>query len=227
MRQALCEHFFRYVAIPSQSDAASTQLPSSAGQRTLALLLADELRALDLHEVKVNAHAIVTATLPASPGHEHAPVVGFIAHLDTVDINLSPEIRPHLIRAYGGGDICLNRAQDLWLRAAEHPEIEAYIGDDIIVTDGTSVLGADNKAAIAAIMVALANIRAQHLPHGEVRIAFVPDEEIGLRGAKALDLADFPVDFAYTIDCCALGELCVETFNAAHARIEAALPLAA
>ena len=219
MRQALCDHFFRYLAIPSQSDASVQTLPSTPGQYVLAQLLANELRALGLQAVQCTEQAIVTAVLPASPGHEHAPAIGFIAHLDTVDVNLSPVIRPQIVRAYAGGDICLNAEKGLWLRVSDHPEMEAYIGDDIIVSDGTSVLGADNKAAIAAIMVALAQLRAAQTAHGEVRIAFVPDEEIGLRGAKALDLKDFPVDFAYTIDCCALGELCYETFNAAHAEI--------
>lgn len=220
MQNALIDHFFRYLAISSQSDARNPALPSSEGQRTLAHVLGEELRALGLRDVKVNDQAIVTATLPATAGHENAPVIGFIAHLDTVDVNLSPDIRPQIIRAYAGGDICLNAAQDIWLRVAQYPEIENYIGEDVIVTDGTSVLGADNKAAIAAIMVALAAMLRDGLPHGEVRIAFVPDEEIGLLGAKALDLRDFPVDFAYTIDCCALGEMCFETFNAAHARID-------
>lgn len=219
MRDALCEHFFRYLAISSQSDAANPALPSSEGQRTLAQLLASELQALGLQAVKMNDHAIVTACLPASPGQENAPAVGFIAHLDTVDVNLSPDIRPRIVRSYDGGDICLNEKEKIWLRVAEYPEINAYRGDDIIVTDGTSVLGADNKAAIAAIMVALHDIITHQRPHGAIHIAFVPDEEIGLRGAKALDLEDFPVDFAYTVDCCAIGELCFETFNAAHARI--------
>ncbi|MDO5091605.1 MAG: peptidase T [Cardiobacteriaceae bacterium] len=219
MREALCDRFFRYLAIASQSEAGKGLLPSSEGQRTLSLLLADELRALGLLEVQTNAQAITTARLPATPGHENAPVIGFIAHLDTVDVNLSPEIRPQIVRDYAGGDICLNADKDLWLRVANHPEIEAYIGDDIIVSDGTSVLGADDKSAIASIMTALDVIQRDGLPHGEVRIAFVPDEEIGLLGAKALDLADFPVDYAYTLDCCAIGELCYETFNAAHAHL--------
>ncbi|MDO4777767.1 MAG: peptidase T [Cardiobacteriaceae bacterium] len=219
MRQQLCDRFFRYVAVSSQSDAANGIVPSSEGQRTLSLLLADELRALGLVDVKTNAQAITTARLPATSGHEAAPTIGFIAHLDTVDVNLSPEIHPHIVRGYAGGDICLNAERDIWLRVAEHPEIERYIGDDIIVTDGTSVLGADDKSAIASIMTALDSMQREGIAHGEVRIAFVPDEEIGLRGAKVLDLADFPVDYAYTLDCCGIGELCYETFNAAHAHL--------
>lgn len=219
MREALCDRFFRYVAISSQSDAANAALPSSEGQRTLALLLADELRALGLLDVQTNAQAITTARLPATPGHEAAPTIGFIAHLDTVDVNLSPDIHPHIVRGYAGGDICLNAEKDIWLRVAEHPEIENYIGDDILVGDGTSVLGADDKSAIASIMTALDIMQRERLPHGDVRIAFVPDEEIGLLGAKALDLKDFPVDYAYTLDCCAIGEMCYETFNAAHAHL--------
>ena len=128
MREALCTHFFRYLAISSQSNAGNPALPSSEGQRTLARLLGDELNALGLQNVKVNDNAIVTATLPASPDSAHTPVIGFIAHLDTVDVNLSPDIRPQIVRNYTGGDICLNERENIWLRVSEHPEIENYIG---------------------------------------------------------------------------------------------------
>ncbi|WP_040853580.1 peptidase T [Phyllobacterium sp. YR531] len=216
IRDELISRFFRYAAIDSQSNAASTHLPSSPGQLELARLLAQELRDLGVDNVIVDAHAIVTGVKRGNC--PTAPRIGFIAHLDTVDVGLSPLIRPQ-IKRFEGLDLCLNPGQDIWLRVAEHPEILAWRGEDIILSDGTSVLGADNKAAIAVIMTLLARLEPSGRPHGDIFVAFVPDEEIGLRGAKALDLGRFPCDFAYTIDCCALGEVAIENFNAASGEI--------
>jgi tripeptide aminopeptidase len=215
IRDELIERFFRYLAIESQSDAKATALPSTQGQQRLAELLAQELRGLGLDKVVIDDHATVTALKRGTvPG---APRIGFIAHLDTVDSGLSPVIHPQ-IRRFGGTDLCLNAAHDIWLRVAEHPEIAPWAGAEIIFSDGTSVLGADNKAAIAVIMTLLAGLGTQDA-HGDILVAFVPDEEIGLRGAKALDLARFDCDFAYTIDSCELGEVVIENFNAATAEI--------
>jgi len=215
IRQQLIERFFRYLSIASQSDANATMLPSTPGQQRLAELLADELRALGLDDVVIDGHATVTARKPGTvPG---APKIGFIAHLDTFDAGLSPEISPQLLR-FEGEDLCLNRAEDIWLRLAEHPQLRDWPGAEIIASDGMSVLGADNKAAIAVIMTLLADLGPQSA-HGDIHVAFVPDEEIGLRGAKALDLARFACDFAYTIDCCEQGEVVIENFNAAAAEI--------
>ncbi|MBZ7927619.1 peptidase T (plasmid) [Ensifer adhaerens] len=214
IRQELISRFFRYAAIESQSNARATCLPSSPGQAALAALIADEMRVLGLADVRVDEHAIVTGVKRGN--RPEAPAIGFIAHLDTVDVGLSPFIRPQILR-FDGKDLCLNAKDDIWLRVGEHPEILGWTGEDMIVSDGTSVLGADNKAAIAVIMTLLARLDQQ--THGDVFVAFVPDEEIGLRGAKALDLARFPCDFAYTIDCCELGEVVLETFNAASAEI--------
>lgn len=215
LRHNLIERFFRYVAIESQSDASSTQLPSSKGQVELAQLLAKEMRELGLDDVIVDQHAIVTGIKRGNS--PNAPRIGFIAHLDTVDVGLSSKIRPQIMR-FEGYDLCLNRQKDIWLRVSEHPEILPWEGHEIIMGDGTSVLGADNKAAIAVIMTLLARIGSSQA-HGDIAIAFVPDEEIGLRGAKALDLSRFPCDFAYTIDCCEVGEVVIENFNAASAEI--------
>ncbi|WP_176056398.1 peptidase T [Brucella intermedia] len=213
--QELTERFFRYLAIPSQSDVTSSELPSTPGQLQLARLLATELQELGLQDVVVDDQAIVTALLRGKrPG---CPRIGFIAHLDTADIGLSPEIRPAVHR-FTGSDICLNREADTWLRVDEHPEIRRWQNQDIITGDGTSVLGADNKAAIAVIMTVLAHL-TDPTCHGDIFVAFVPDEEIGLRGAKVLDLSRFPCDFAYTIDCCEVGEVVVENFNAASCEI--------
>ncbi|MDR6670190.1 peptidase T [Rhizobium sp. 1399] len=214
-RGELIERFFRYVAIESQSDARSDVLPSSPGQLKLACLLAEELKGLGVDDVLIDDQAIVTAVKRGTrPG---APKIGFIAHLDTVDVGLSPDIKPQIV-SFDGADICLNLDRDIWLRVEEHPEILPWTGHDIILSDGTSVLGADNKAAIAVIMTLLAGLRPGDA-HGDIFVAFVPDEEIGLRGAKALDLSHFACDFAYTIDCCELGELVLENFNAASGEI--------
>jgi tripeptide aminopeptidase len=215
IRAELTQRFLRYVAIESQSDAAATTLPSTPGQQRLANLLAQELRDLGLSDVVVDDHATVTAVKCGNrPG---APRIGFIAHLDTVDSGLSPVIRPQILR-FEGEDLCLHREQDIWLRVADHPEIARWRGADILFSDGTSVLGADNKAAVAIIMTLLATLGPAD-SHGDIAVAFVPDEEIGLRGAKALDLARFPCDFAYTIDSCEVGEVVIENFNAAAGEI--------
>ncbi len=215
LRDELIERFFRYLSIESQSDAKSPTLPSTPGQARLAALLHDELQALGLSDMTIDENAVVTATkrgsLPA------APRIGFIAHLDTVDVGLSPVIQPQILR-FEGTDLCLNRAKDVWLRIEENPEIYGWEEQDIIVSDGTSVLGADHKAAITVIMTLLNGLETIG-PHGDVCVAFVPDEEIGLRGAKALDLTRFPCDFAYRIDCCELGEVVFENFNAAMGEI--------
>jgi len=212
----LTQRFYRYLAVTSQSDAAATVLPSTPEQHQMAQLLADELRQLGLEKVVIDEFATVTAVKPGN--RPDAPRIGFITHIDTVDVGLSPHIHPQTLR-YEGEDLCLNKAQDIWLRSAQHPEIRAYHGQEIIFSDGTSVLGADNKAAVTVVMTLMENLNAQHA-HGDIVVAFVPDEEIGLRGAKALDLkARFDVDFAYTIDCCELGEVVYENFNAAAAEI--------
>ncbi len=212
----LTERFFRYVAISSQSIASNTQLPSSEGQLTLARLLADELKLLNLKDIHIDQHGILTACLTGEC--THAPKIGFVAHLDTVDVGLSPDIKPQICH-FTGHDICLNSEQDIWCKVADHPELLNYRDEDIIFSDGTSVLGADNKAAITVIMSLLTELAPLPQTHGDIYVAFVPDEEVGLRGSKKLDLTRFPVDFAYTIDSCEIGEVVYETFNAAAATI--------
>lgn len=215
LRDELLERFFRYVAVESQSHAGTKTLPSTPGQQKLADLLAEELRALGLDDVVVDQHATVTAVKRGS--RLGAPRIGFIAHLDTVDVGLSPVIKPQCLR-FQGEDLCLNPEKEIWLRVGEHPEILPWKGHDIVFSDGTSVLGADNKAAVAILMTLLGQLKPED-GHGDIHVAFVPDEEIGLRGAKALDLARFPCEFAYTIDGCAVGEVVIENFNAAGAEI--------
>lgn len=211
----LTQRFFRYLAITSQSDAAATTLPTTPGQLDMARALAQELQTLGLDEIVLDEHATVTAVKKGTvPG---APRIGFITHIDTVDVGLSPDIHPQILR-FKGEDLCLNASKDIWLRVEEHPEINAYLDEEIIFSDGTSVLGADNKAAVTVVMTLLENLTAEQ-QHGDIVVAFVPDEEVGLRGAKALDLKRFDVDFAWTIDCCEKGEIVFENFNAASASI--------
>ncbi|HCN00001.1 peptidase T [Pantoea ananatis] len=214
LQAQLITRFFRYLAVSSQSDAKSTTLPSTPSQHAMAQLLADELRDLGLEQVVIDEHATVTALKRGNC--PDAPRVGFITHIDTVDVGLSPDIHPQIL-TWQGEDLCLNPQQDIWLRRDAHPEIAPYIDQQIIFSDGTSVLGADNKAAVSVVMTLMENLQGKH---GDVVVAFVPDEEIGLRGAKALDLETrFNVDFAWTIDCCELGEVVYENFNAAAAEI--------
>ncbi|HCT4435555.1 TPA: peptidase T [Klebsiella aerogenes] len=215
LTRQLTQRFFRYLAITSQSDPRATTLPTTPGQHQMAQALADELRQFGLDDLVVDEHATVTAVKKGTvPG---APRIGFITHIDTVDVGLSPDIHPQILR-FTGEDLCLNPEQQIWLRVNEHPEILAYRDEEIIFSDGTSVLGADNKAAVTVVMTLLENLTAEH-KHGDIVVAFVPDEEVGLRGAKALDLSRFAVDFAWTIDCCELGEIVYENFNAASAEI--------
>ena len=213
LKKQLTERFFRYLAVSSQSDYNITSLPSTSGQQKLAELLAEELKGLGLKDIKIDQHATVTAVKTGTK--KGGPRIGFITHIDTVDVGLSPHIHPQ-IQTFTGEDVCLNKKENIWLRVAEHPEILPYQDQEIIFSDGTSVLGADNKAAITVVMTMLANLRPDQ-EYGDIVVAFVPDEEIGLLGAKALDLSRFDVDFAYTIDCCELGEVVYENFNAATA----------
>lgn len=209
--------FFKYVAIASQSKAGVSKLPSSEGQMRLAKVLTDDLKTLGLKNVLLNDNSIVTAFLPANT--KNTPSIGFVAHLDTVDVGLSKNIKPRILK-YEGFDIVLNREKNIIFKVSEHPEIENYLNEEIIFSDGTSILGADNKAAISTIMSALKYIKDSDIEHGDIYVAFVPDEEIGLIGSKALDLNIFKPDFAYTIDSCEIGEIVYETFNAGSAFID-------
>lgn len=215
--EQLVERFLRYVSVPSQSVVGSAQVPSTPGQTELAKLLKQELIELNLQDVHLDEHSIVTAKLPGN--NPHAPNIGYVAHLDTVDVALSDKIYPQRV-TFNGEDILLNKDKDIWFKVNEHPELNKYLNQELIVTDGTSVLGADNKAAIAIVMTMLDQLQKQNCTHGDIYVAFVPDEEVGLNGAKKLDLNRFKPDFAYTIDCCELGEVVYETFNAGSAIID-------
>lgn len=220
IKEKLQENFLSYLAIPSQSDEKNPNVPSSVGQLLLAQKLEKDLKDLDLVDIKINEFGVLQAKLPANTD-KTIPNIGWVCHLDTVDVGLRDKINPQVIKDYDGKDIILNDKENIVFSTKENPEILSYIGDDIIVSDGRSVLGADNKAAIANVMTALWYLKEnQDINHGNIYIAFVPDEEIGLRGVRKIDFEKFDVDFAYTIDCCELGELVYETFNAASGVIK-------
>lgn len=217
LKDKLLKYFLRYTAVPSQSDESVDAVPSTEGQWELARLLAEDLKELDLQDIQINDYSVVQAFLPArlKDNSKKVPAIAWIAHLDTVDVGLSPEIKAKVHENYQGGDICQNEEKGIYIKVEEHPELLKYIGQDILISDGTSVLGADNKAAIANLMSMLEVVQENpEIEHGDIYIAFVPDEEIGLRGARKIDYENFPVDYAYTIDCCELGEIVYETFNA-------------
>ena len=216
----IVERFINYTKInttTSRENGANGIMPSSPGQMELAKLLAVELEALGMENIEVRDTAIVTATLPANTD-DAIPVVSFFGHLDT-SAEQTADIKAQRLH-YSGGDLCLNQELKIYLRESEFPELKNYIGDDLLVTDGTSLLGADDKAAIAAIMNALEYLVAHpEIKHGPVKVGFVPDEEQGLRGAKAFDVAAFGADFGYTLDCCGIGEFVYENWNAGDAEI--------
>ncbi len=222
LQDRLLYRFLRYAAITTQSKRESEIIPSTPGQWELARLLMKDIAELGVTDITIDEHAVVIGRLPARLPDDHAPVptVGWVTHMDTVDVGMSPDIHPVIIRNYQGGDICQNKEKQIFISVQEHPELLKYIGQDIVVSDGTSVLGADDKAAVANIVTAL-EVLAENpdIPHGEIYVCFVPDEEIGLCGAKSMDMSRFPVEFAYTIDCCEQGELVYQTFNAGNAKL--------
>lgn len=217
IKEKLVENFLKYLKVPSQSDESNENIPSSPGQLELGKLLLEELKDLGLVDIGINEYGVVQAKLPRRGNKLKS--LGWVAHLDTVDVGLSDKIKPQIIKAYDGSDVKLNDHEVFSTK--DNPEVLSYRGDDIIFTDGTSVLGADNKAAVANIMTSLWYLKENpEINHAEIHIAFVPDEEIGLRGARKIDFDKFKVDYAYTIDCCELGELVYETFNAASGSLK-------
>ncbi|WP_028115305.1 peptidase T [Ferrimonas senticii] len=211
---ALVQSFCRYVAVSSQSDGTQSCLPTTAGQLELAKLLQADLQQLGYHDSEITEHGILIAKLPGNKAG--AKTLGFVAHLDTVDVGLSADIKPQLLR-YEGAPLTLNHALNITIDEQARPELAQYKGQDILFSDGTSVLGADNKAAIAVMMTLAEQLKTNGESHGDIYFAFVPDEEVGLRGSKVMPLDKFPVTHCYTIDCCERGEVVYETFNAGQA----------
>lgn len=212
------ERFLRYVAFDTQSDDETNMTPSTPGQMEFAVYLKSELESMGLEDITLDANGYLMATLPANVERE-VPVVGFIAHLDTAPDMSGRHVKPRIVAGYQGGPVMLNEKERIELSPEEFPEMLNYIGQDLIVTDGTTLLGADDKAGIAEIVSAVAYLQAHpEIEHGKIRIAFNPDEEIG-KGAHKFDVERFGAEFAYTMDGGAVGELEFENFNAASARI--------
>lgn len=214
------ENFLRYIMVDTQSDERSVTSPSTQKQHDLAVLLAKELVEIGASDVVYDKeHCYVYAKIPASNGYEEKKVLGFIAHMDTSPAVSGKDVKPHIIKKFDGNDILLNEAENIVLKVSEFPEIIECKGKDLIVTDGTTLLGADDKAGIAEIM-AMAEYLLTHkeCKHGEIRIAFTPDEEIGC-GVDYFNTKLLGADFAYTVDGGALGELEYENFNAAGAKV--------
>ena len=214
----LLDRFLRYVAVDTQSDENSESQPSTGKQLVLLEMLRDELRALGL-EAELDQWGYVMATLPSNLDHK-APAIGFIAHVDTSPDASGKDVKAQIIRNYDGGDIELKGVPGLALRVADFPELAGYKGQTIITTDGTTLLGADDKAGVAEIMNAVEYlVEHPEVKHPEVKIGFTPDEEIG-RGVVKFDVARFGADYAYTMDGGAIGELEFENFNAAAATVK-------
>ncbi len=212
------ERFLRYVVIDTQSDAASPTCPSTEKQKNLGRLLAKELQEMGIADAHLDEHGYVYATIPAN-SDKKVPVICFCSHMDTSPDCSGANVKPQIVKDYRGGDIRLPADPAQVIRVADHPELNNQIGNDIITTDGTTLLGADNKAGVAEIMdAALFLIRNPQVKHGTIRILFTPDEEIG-RGVDKVDLKKLGADFAYTIDGETAGDIEDETFSADGATI--------
>lgn len=214
----IAERFIRYARIDTQSDEKSTTCPSTAKQFILIKSLADELSDMGLTKVDIDGNGYLFATIPSNVSYE-VPTIGFIAHIDVSPDAPSENVRPNIVQAYDGGDIVLNAERNIVLSPSEFPELKQYVGHDIITSDGTTLLGADDKAGIASIMQMVEYVQSNpDFKHGAIKIAFTPDEEIG-RGADLFDVKKFGADFAYTIDGGGIGEIEYENFNASYAKI--------
>lgn len=218
MKNEIIERFTTYVKIDTQSDENSNTCPSTPGQLTLGRMLVEELKTIGMQEVTMDDNGYVMATLPANTD-KLVPTIGFLAHLDTATDMTGANVKPQIVENYDGNDIVLSDELKVVLSPKQFPELSNYKGHTLITTDGTTLLGADDKAGITEIMTAMAYLISHpEIKHGEVRVAFTPDEEIG-RGPHRFDVAAFRAKYAYTVDGGPLGELEYESFNAAQAKI--------
>ncbi|XMB26608.1 peptidase T [Paenibacillus sp. BR2-3] len=218
MKQEVMNRFISYAKIDTQSNEDSETCPSTPGQLVLARKLVEELQEIGMQEVSMDKNGYVMATLPGNSDKE-IPVIGFLAHLDTATDFTGKDVKPQIVDNYEGGDLILNQDLNIVLSPVSFPELNEYKGHTLITTDGTTLLGADNKAGIAEIMTAMAYlINHPEIKHGTLRVAFTPDEEIG-RGPHKFDVPAFGATYAYTVDGGPLGELEYESFNAAAAKI--------
>ncbi len=212
------ERFLKYVGFDTQSDENSGESPSTGKQKILGAALAEELSALGLHNAHMDEHGYVYGWLPASPGCEGIPCVGLIAHMDTSPDAPGEGVKPRIVR-YEGGDLVLNQEKGIVMRAAEFESLGRYVGQELIVTDGTTLLGADDKAGVAEIFSCLEYLTTHpEVRHGRIAVGITPDEEVG-QGADRFDVAGFGAAVAYTVDGGELGELEYENFNAASAKL--------
>lgn len=214
------ERFIKYTTFDTTSSAANEdETPSSASQRVFAEYLLKELRDLGVDNSYIDDKSFVYAAIPATKGKENKPKIGFIAHLDTVEDVSGKDIKANIVKNYDGKDIVLNKEKNIIFSAKDFSNLNKYIGSDLIVTDGTTLLGADDKAGIAEIMTMIETImKDKTIEHGEIKIAFTPDEEIG-SGIDYFNVEDFNADFSYTIDGGELGEIEYENFNAASCNV--------
>lgn len=218
LKSEIIQRFTTYVKVDTQSNDDSDTCPSTPGQLDLARMLVNELKEIGMEDVTMDENGYVMATLPSNTEKE-VPTIGFLAHMDTATDFTGAGVNPQMVENYDGSEIVLNKALNIVLSPQDFPELANYKGHTLITTDGTTLLGADNKAGIAEIMTAMAHlIRHPEIKHGKVRIAFTPDEEIG-RGPHRFDVAAFDARYAYTVDGGPLGELEYESFNAAQAKI--------
>ena len=216
--EQLIDRFLRYVSVDTQSNPESESQPSAAKELDLLKMLKDELEAMGV-EAELDEYGYVMATIPSNCGKD-VPAVGFIAHVDTAPDASGKDIKPQIIKNYDGGDIALKGVEGLYLKVEDFPEMKDYEGQTLITTDGTTLLGADDKAGVAEIMDAVQYIiEHPELKHGKICIGFTPDEEIG-RGVVKFDVEKFGADYAYTMDGGAVGELEYENFNAASASVK-------
>ncbi|MBQ8861606.1 MAG: peptidase T [Clostridia bacterium] len=210
------ERFLKYVSYPTMSVSESDTVPTTEKQKILGKALADELREMGLTDAHIDNKGYIYATLPSNTDKE-TNTIGFIAHMDTSEAASDENIKANIVE-YSGGNILLDAEKDIYMKTSEYPCLEKYIGDHLIVTDGTTLLGADDKAGIAEIFTMLERLIASGEEHGTIKIGITPDEEVG-RGADHFDVEKFAADYAYTVDGGALGELEYENFNAAGATV--------
>ena len=219
MPNQLLERFLRYVKIDTQSQHDIDVLPSTKKQFDLAYILRDELIAMGMQDVQLNDECYITATLPSNTTKK-CPTIGFVAHIDTAPDFTGTNVNPKIWENYHGGDLVLNATENIVLSPSEFPELAMYKGQTLITTDGTTLLGADDKAGVTEIMTAMAYLIAHpEIEHGTIRICFTPDEEVG-RGADGFDVAAFGAEWAYTMDGSKVGELQFENFNAAGVSVK-------
>ncbi len=212
---SVTERFLKYVSFDTQSDEFSETCPSTDKQKALGAYLVEEMKAMGIADARMDEHGYVYGTVPGNP---RLPTIGLIAHMDTAPDCSGADIQAKIVE-YQGGDVCLNEGKGIFLREKDYPSLKNHVGKHLIVTDGTTLLGADDKAGIAEIMTAAEFLMTARMGHATLKIGFTPDEEIG-RGADKFDVAGFGADYAYTADGGPLGEIEYENFNAAGAKVE-------